>query len=108
MSPSLIQLRVWYGIGCPLWQVEELLERGVYDMKELADGRWVTALRYEDEVISDLKKRTGGKDDKVRAVTPWASCTGCPLIHCLFQIGNHSQRCQAQAQAPSAALPFAI
>ena len=49
-------------------QVEELLERGVYDMKELAEGGWLTALRYEDEVIADLKKRTGGKASKVRAV----------------------------------------
>ena len=70
--------------------MEELLEQGVYDMKELADGGWVTALRYEDEVISDLKKRTGGKDDKVCAVTPWAFCTGCPFVHCLFQNGNHN------------------
>ena len=50
-------------------QVEQLLERGVYDMKELAEGGWLTALRYEDEVIADLKKRTGGKADKVRAVS---------------------------------------
>ena len=48
--------------------MEELLERGVYDMKELAEGGWLTALRYEDEVIADLKKRTGGKASKVRAV----------------------------------------
>ncbi|KAK9846465.1 hypothetical protein WJX81_004557 [Elliptochloris bilobata] len=54
--------------GKTVAEVEELLERGVYDMRELADGGWVTALRYEDEVIADLKKRTGGKDDKVRAV----------------------------------------
>lgn len=55
-------------------QVEELLERGVYDMKELAEGGWLTALRYEDEVIADLKKRTGGKADKVRAVRSGPRC----------------------------------
>ncbi len=48
--------------------MEELLERGVFDMAELAAGGWLTALRYEDEVVADLKKRTGGKADRVRAV----------------------------------------
>ena len=56
-------------------QVEALLERGVFDMAELAAGGWVTALRYEDELVSDLKKRTGGKADKVRAV---GCSTLCP------------------------------
>ena len=66
--------RAWEGcpeklqLGARRAQVEELLERGVYDMKELAEGGWLTALRYEDEVIADLKKRTGGKASKVRAV----------------------------------------
>ncbi len=51
----------------------ELLERGVFDMAELAAGGWVSALRYEDEVVADLKQRTGGKADRVRAVRRDAS-----------------------------------
>ena len=38
-------------------------------MTELAEGGWLTALRYEDEVIADLMKRTGGKANKLRAVS---------------------------------------
>ena len=48
-----------------LQEVKALLDKGVYDMQELADGGWVTALKYEDEIIGDLKKKTGGKDDEV-------------------------------------------
>jgi hypothetical protein len=51
--------------------VKALLDKGVYDMQELADGGWVTALRYEDEIVEDLKKKTGGKDDEVSGVKGW-------------------------------------
>ncbi|KAI8476080.1 MAG: peptidase family S49-domain-containing protein [Monoraphidium minutum] len=49
-------------------EVVALLDQGVYDMKLLAEGGWIDGLRYEDEIIADLKKRTGGKEDEVTKV----------------------------------------
>ena len=46
-------------------EVAALLEEGVYDMKRFLEGGWVTALKYEDEVLEDLKERTGRKPDEV-------------------------------------------
>ena len=46
-----------------------MLNAGIFDMQQYVNGGWVTALRYEDEVNDDLKKRTGGKKDKLRAVS---------------------------------------
>ncbi|KAK9824686.1 hypothetical protein WJX72_012391 [[Myrmecia] bisecta] len=50
-------------------EVEELLDAGLYDMEKVAAGGWLTGLRYEDEILEDLKKRTGGKPDKLRGVS---------------------------------------
>lgn len=50
-------------------QVEAMLNEGIFDMQKYVDGGWVTALKYEDEVLDDLKKRTGGKADKLRSVS---------------------------------------
>ena len=50
-------------------QVEAMLNEGIFDMQKFVDGGWVTGLRYEDEVMDDLKKRTGGKKDKLRSVS---------------------------------------
>lgn len=44
-----------------LQDVAALLDRGVYDNEVLHQEGWVTALKYEDEITDDLKKRTGGK-----------------------------------------------
>lgn len=41
--------------------VAALLDRGVYDNEVLLKEGWVSALKYEDEITDDLKKRTGGK-----------------------------------------------
>eukprot|EP00775_Hariotina_reticulata_P006975 gene6975-7190_t len=49
-------------------EVAALLDRGVYDNDVFAKEGWVTGLKYEDEIIEDLKKKTGGKDDGVRKV----------------------------------------
>ena len=46
-----------------------MLNEGIFDMQKYVDGGWVTALKYEDEVLDDLKKRTGGKADKLRSVS---------------------------------------
>ncbi|MEW5315537.1 MAG: hypothetical protein WDW38_006958 [Sanguina aurantia] len=50
-------------------EVETMLNKGIFDVAELVAGGWLTGLKYEDEVIDDLKVRTGGKDDQVRKVT---------------------------------------
>lgn len=41
-----------------------MLEEGIFDMKRFAEGGWVTALKYEDEIIDDLKVRTAGDGEK--------------------------------------------
>ncbi len=46
-----------------------MLNEGIFDMQKYVDGGWVTGLKYEDEVMDDLKKRTGGKADKLRSVS---------------------------------------
>jgi hypothetical protein len=46
--------------------VAALLDRGVYDPEVFAAEGWLTGLRYEDEIIDDLKKRTGGKVGRPR------------------------------------------
>lgn len=46
-----------------------MLNEGIFDMQKFVDGGWVTGLRYEDEVMDDLKTRTGGKKDKLRSVS---------------------------------------
>ncbi|GBF99919.1 serine protease chloroplastic, partial [Raphidocelis subcapitata] len=49
-------------------EVVALLNEGVFDMEKLAQGGWVDGLRYEDQIIDDLKARTGGKADAVAKV----------------------------------------
>eukprot|EP00195_Chlamydomonas_chlamydogama_P015757 CAMPEP_0202909918 /NCGR_PEP_ID=MMETSP1392-20130828/50619_1 /ASSEMBLY_ACC=CAM_ASM_000868 /TAXON_ID=225041 /ORGANISM="Chlamydomonas chlamydogama, Strain SAG 11-48b" /LENGTH=725 /DNA_ID=CAMNT_0049599831 /DNA_START=187 /DNA_END=2361 /DNA_ORIENTATION=- len=48
-------------------EVAALIEEGVYEMEKLAADGWVS-LKYEDEVIEELKARTGGKPDELRKV----------------------------------------
>lgn len=45
-----------------------MLDQGIYRMEDYVEGGWVTALKYEDEVIKDLEKRTDSKPDKLRGV----------------------------------------
>ena len=49
-------------------QVEEMLDAGYFDMKDYLEGGWVTGLRYESEVIDDLKQRTGSLDKPLKKV----------------------------------------
>ena len=62
-------------------QVEAMLNEGIFDMQQYVDGGWVTGLKYEDEVMDDLKKRTGGKADKLRSVSV------C-VLHVILHIQN--------------------
>ncbi len=45
-----------------------MLDRGIYRNEDFVEGGWVSALRYEDEVLRDLEKRTDSKPDKLKAV----------------------------------------
>lgn len=48
-------------------EVAALLDEGVFDMTRLLEAGMVDGLKYEDEVIDDLKTRTGRKEkDQVR------------------------------------------
>lgn len=62
---------------CPLQDVAALLDRGVYDNEVLHQEGWVTALKYEDEITDDLKKRTGGK---VGAYTQCTQHCSLPVV----------------------------
>lgn len=57
---------------CMMQEVAALLDRGVYDNDVLLNEGWVTALKYEDEITDDLKKRTGGK---VTQIGTWLACS---------------------------------
>ena len=43
-------------------EVKSFLDLGVFDNQLFLDGGWVDGLKYEDEVLSDLKKRTHPDD----------------------------------------------
>lgn len=44
-------------------EVIAMLDQGIFDNQEWLAGGWVDGLKYEDEVISDLKKRTDPTGD---------------------------------------------
>jgi hypothetical protein len=54
-------------------EVVAMLEEGIFDMQRLLEGGWVSSLKYEDEVIEDLKAKTETEKDKVRFLS---SCGG--------------------------------
>ena len=56
-----------------------MLDAGIIKAAGYAEGGWVTGLKYEDEILEDLKARTSGKPDKLRAVNPTFSMH-CPGI----------------------------
>ena len=49
-------------------QAEEMLNQGIFKMEEYVEGGWLSGLRYEDEVLKDLEKRTDSKPDQLKAV----------------------------------------
>ncbi|KAJ7559074.1 hypothetical protein O6H91_04G068800 [Diphasiastrum complanatum] len=44
--------------------VINLLEEGIFDVKKLKGGGWITDIKYEDEIEAMLKERLGQKGDK--------------------------------------------
>lgn len=61
-------------------------------------GGWVDALRYEDEIIDDLKKRTGGKEDEVAKVCGGGAQCVC---HRVCRLAQRSA-CDPQRWDPNA------
>ena len=49
-------------------QAEEMLNRGIFRMEEYVEGGWLSGLRYEDEVLKDLEKRTDSKPNELKTV----------------------------------------
>ena len=45
-----------------------MLNRGIFRMEEYVEGGWLSGLRYEDEVLKDLEKRTDSKPDELKTV----------------------------------------
>ncbi len=73
-------------------EVKDLLEAGVYDNTQLLAGGWLDGLKYEDEVIEDLKKRTapGSPLDKpLRKVTCHGRLSACLLGWTAFPCPLH-------------------
>ena len=51
-----------------LLQVQDMLDAGFVDVTEYAEQGWLTGLKYEDEIITDLEKRTDSKPGKLKSV----------------------------------------
>lgn len=66
---ALCQTHVVSLIRKTAMQVKAMVDEGIFDMQKYVDGGWITALKYDDEVLEDLKKRTAGKADKLRSVS---------------------------------------
>lgn len=64
----------------PAPQVQEMLDAGYVSVDEYASNGWLTGLKYEDEIIQDLEKRTESKEGKLKQVT--AACHRPPLRCC--------------------------
>ncbi len=43
-----------------------MLDAGIFRMEEYVERGWVTALKYEDEILKDLEQRTDSKPDKLK------------------------------------------
>ena len=45
-----------------------MLDAGYVDVAEYASNGWLTGLKYEDEIIQDLEKRTKSEEGKLKEV----------------------------------------
>ena len=59
-------------------QVADMLDAGFFEMKDYLEGGWVTGLRYESDVLKDLKERTGDTEKPLKKVCP-RPCASDPL-----------------------------
>lgn len=76
-----------------------MLDEGIFDMQKYVDGGWVTGLKYDDEVLEDLKKRTAGKADQLRCVSSVLSTTCWPTYHTMQALLRqaHDEACHEVA-----------
>ena len=56
-------------------QAEEMLDEGIFKMERFVESGWLTGLKYEDEILADLEKRTDSKPNKLKAVSALPLCT---------------------------------
>ncbi|EIE22855.1 protease IV with duplicated peptidase family U7 domain-containing protein [Coccomyxa subellipsoidea C-169] len=49
-------------------EAEEMLDEGIFKMERYVESGWLTGLKYEDEILADLEKRTESKPNKLKAV----------------------------------------
>ena len=49
-------------------QAEAMLDRGIFRMEDYVEGGWLNGLKYEDEILKDLEKRTDSKENQLKAV----------------------------------------
>lgn len=46
-----------------------MLDEGIYKMERYVESGWLTGLKYEDEILADLEKRTDSKPNKLKTVS---------------------------------------
>ena len=63
-----------------------MLDEAIYKMERYVEGGWLTGLKYEDEILADLEKRTDSKPNKLKTVRllPRCPCWSyeTPQMHC--------------------------
>ena len=52
-----------------------MLDEGIFKMERYVESGWLTGLKYEDEILADLEKRTDSKPNKLKAVSALPHCT---------------------------------
>lgn len=62
-----------------------MLDEAIYKMERYVEGGWLTGLKYEDEILADLEKRTDSKPNKLKTVSSLSSCPSCSLIRHPFK-----------------------
>ena len=70
------------GMVFALLQVQDMLDAGFVDVAEYAEQGWLTGLKYEDEIITDLEKRTDSKPGELKSViaSPCVADIPVPLM----------------------------
>ena len=67
------------------------MDAGFFDMKDYLAGGWVTGLKYESEVIDNLKERTGDKDNPLKVVRPLVLSPFCKPVNVDLHHTAHQQ-----------------
>ncbi|BDA50409.1 Protease 4 [Coccomyxa sp. Obi] len=54
--------------GKSVQEAEAMLDEAIYKMERYVEGGWLTGLKYEDEILKDLEKRTESEPNKLKTV----------------------------------------